>query len=148
MHNRMQKYVSHLLFLKSISKRGGGAKRISGRWMNMVISILHLTFTAQQYSKLYPSKVILAPFKSLSLCLVLKILLRVSKHQCVIYSHAALCLCDHDNDYAVFLFLKNLLYSFQLTVPGLQINIFIDRTYVWSISNFHDENNETCPNFK
>ena len=31
----MQKEVSHLLFLKSISKRGGGAKWISGRWMNI-----------------------------------------------------------------------------------------------------------------
>ena len=28
MHNRMQKYVSHLLFLKSISKRGGGVGSI------------------------------------------------------------------------------------------------------------------------
>ena len=26
MHNKMQKKVSHLLFLKSIGKRGGGAK--------------------------------------------------------------------------------------------------------------------------
>ena len=30
MHNKMQKQVSHLLFLKSSSKRGGGTKWISG----------------------------------------------------------------------------------------------------------------------
>ena len=35
MYNKKHTLVSHLLFLKSISKRGGGVKLISKRWMNI-----------------------------------------------------------------------------------------------------------------
>ena len=58
-HNKMQKYVSHFLFLKLISKRGGDAKWISGRWMNInngmkrweVIAFVHPCWTKTETMK-------------------------------------------------------------------------------------------------
>ena len=46
MLNKMQKQASHLLFLNSISKRGGGKMWIIGRWLNINKGVKKWEFAA------------------------------------------------------------------------------------------------------